>query len=179
MVGDSIASLVHACRSDLGRLDAGSDWLSFVKCYFSNRGFRAVVYYRVARYLTLKRIRYVPALIKARCLSITGAEIACEARIGLGLLITHPVGVVVGSRVIIGDNCTIMQGVNLGEKWSDRNEKQVPIIGNDVILGTGSKVLGGVEIGDRVMVGANSVVIDSIPPDRVVAGVPARILRSF
>ena len=177
MVGDSITGLISACRSDLQRIDGRSDWLRFIKGYFSNRGFRAVVYYRLARYLMLKRVRYLPALIKARSISITGAEIACEADIGPGLVITHPVGVVVGSRVKIGHNCTIMQGVNLGEKWADRSGKQVPIIGNDVILGAGSKVLGGVEIGDRVMVGANSVVMESVPPDKVVGGIPACILR--
>ncbi len=168
---------IHACQKDLERIEGRSDWLSFIKCYFSNRGFRAVVYYRLARYLMVKRVRYIPALIKARCISRTGADIACEAEIGLGLVITHPVGVVVGSRVIIGENCTIMQGVTLGEKWADRCGKQVPIIGNDVILSAGSKVLGGVEIGDRVMVGANAVVTESVPPGKVVGGIPARILR--
>jgi serine O-acetyltransferase len=177
MAGDSIVGLIYACRSDLQRINGRSDLLSFIKCYFSDRGFRAVVYYRLARYLMLRRVRYIPALIKARCISITGAEIACEADIGLGLVITHPVGVVVGSRVIIGKNCTIMQGVNLGEKWADRCGKQVPTIGNNVILGAGSKVLGGVEIGDRVIVGANSVVMESVSPDKVVGGIPARILR--
>jgi serine O-acetyltransferase len=177
MVGDSIAGLIYACRSDLERIDGGSDWLKFIKCYFSHRGFRAVVYYRLARYLMLKRIRYIPALIKARCISITGAEIACEADIGPGLVLTHPVGVVVGSRVTIGENCTIMQGVNLGEKWADRSGKQVPTIGNDVILSAGCKVLGGVEIGDRVTVGANAVVMESVPSDQVVGGIPAHILR--
>jgi serine O-acetyltransferase len=176
MVGGSIAGLIHACRRDLDRIEPGSNWLGFIKCYFSNRGFRAVVYYRLARYLRLKQVRYLPSLIRARCVTITGAEIASEADIGPGLVITHPVGVVVGSRVIIGENCTIMQGVNLGEKWTDRSGKQVPTIGNDVILCAGSKVLGGVEIGDRVIVGANSVVIESIPPSSTAAGVPARIL---
>jgi serine O-acetyltransferase len=175
--GDARMGVIHGCQKDCERIDGRSDWLSVIKCYFSNRGFRAVVYYRLARYLMLKKVRYLPALIKARSISITGAEIAYEADIGLGLVITHPVGVVVGSRVKIGKNCTIMQGVNLGEKWADRCGKQVPIIGDDVILGAGSMVLGGVEIGDGVTVGANSVVMESIPPHRVVAGIPARILR--
>lgn len=112
--------LISTCAADLFRIEKRTDIFSFIKCYFSHRGFRAVVYYRLARYIMLKGIRYIiPSVLKARSISVTGADIACEAEIGPGLLITHPVGIVIGSRVRIGGNSTIMQGVTIGEKWSE------------------------------------------------------------
>lgn len=168
----------YACQKDLERVSGKSNCVNFVRYFFSHRGFRAVVYYRLARYLMLKGFRYIiPSVLKARSISVTGADIACEAEIGPGLLITHPVGIVIGSRVRIGRNSTIMQGVSIGEKWSELSSKRVPVIGENVILGAGSKILGGVEIGDDALVGANSVVIYDIPAGKVVGGIPARIIR--
>lgn len=170
--------LFNACQKDLERVSEKANFVNLVRCYFSHRGFRAVVYYRLARYLMLKGIRYIiPSVLKARSITVTGAEIASEAEIGAGLVITHPVGVVIGSRVKIGENCTIMQGVTIGEKWSEKCGKKVPIIGNRVILGAGCRILGGVVIGDDVLVGANSVVISDIPSGKIAGGIPAHILR--
>jgi serine O-acetyltransferase len=168
--------LPSQCWGDLERLGERVDFITFIRCYFAHRGFRAVVYYRLSRYLMMKGFRFLPSMIKARSISITGAEIAFEAEIGPGLVITHPVGVVVGSRVRIGKNCTLMQGVTIGEKWSEISGKRVPVVGDEVIIGTGSKILGGVTVGDKVFVGANSVVIGDVPAGKVVAGIPARIL---
>lgn len=83
-------------------------------------------------------------------------------------------GVVIHSRAVIGENCTIAQQVTIGGRSGIFN---VPIIGNNVYLGAGCKVLGDVHVGDNVVIGANAVVIHDVPENAIVAGVPAKVLR--
>ena len=85
------------------------------------------------------------------------------------------IGVVIHGRVVIGKNCLIGQGVTIGGKsgWYE-----VPVIGDNVHINAGARLLGPIRIGDNVVIGANSVVVKDVPSDCVVAGVPAKILRS-
>ena len=94
--------------------------------------------------------------------------------IGPGLLIKHGFGSVIDAEKI-GKNCLIFQEVVIGYK--DRNRTGKPIIGNNVHIGPGAKILGPVTIGDNVDVGANAVVTGDVPPNSVVAGIPARFVR--
>jgi serine O-acetyltransferase len=103
---------------------------------------------------------------------ITGADIALRARIGPGLKLFHPSGVVIGPGCVIGARCTIMQGVTLG-----RGAEGSPELGDDVFVGPGAKVFGGLTVGDRSVIGANAVVLDSIPADSFAAGMPAKVIK--
>ena len=84
-------------------------------------------------------------------------------------------GVVVHSRAKIGENCLISQQVTIGGR---SKIPEVPVIGNNVFIGCGAKVLGDVVIGDDCVIGANAVVIHSVEPKSVVAGVPAKVIKS-
>jgi len=86
--------------------------------------------------------------------------------------------VVIHKHAQIGQRCVIRAQVIVGGARPGDEARGVPVIGNDVVLGVGAKILGPVRIGDRAMIGANAVVIDDVPDDTVVAGVPARIIRS-
>jgi serine O-acetyltransferase len=87
-------------------------------------------------------------------------------------------GVVIGETAEIGDNVTIYHGVTLGgTSW--RREKRHPTIGNNVVIGAGAKILGPFKVGDNSKVGAGSVVVNEVPPDSVVVGVPGRITHRF
>lgn len=101
---------------------------------------------------------------------ITGAEIPVTTRIGGGLLLPHPNGIVIHPAVVIGVNCILFQQVTLGT----RGGKAVPLVGNGVDIGPGAKILGGVVIGDHAVIGANAVVLEDVAPGDVVAGIPAR-----
>jgi serine O-acetyltransferase len=103
---------------------------------------------------------------------ITGADIAVRAEIGPGLRLFHPVGVVIGPDCVLGARCTIMQGVTLGAGAGGS-----PHLGDDVFVGAGAKIFGALTIGDRSVIGANAVVIDSVPADSFAAGVPARVIK--
>lgn len=104
---------------------------------------------------------------------VTGAEIPLNCRIGGGLLIPHPNGIVIHPDAVIGPNCLILQQVTIGTAGGD-----APTIGGRVDLGAGAKVLGAVRVGDQAQVGANAVVLHDLPAGCVAVGVPARILPS-
>jgi serine O-acetyltransferase len=171
-------SLRRLLVMDLRRVNDGKSGIAlFIKSYFGDRGFRAVFYYRIANYFTHKGIRYVPTLIRSYSIGKTGSEIMPAAAIGPGLLIKHPVGIVIGKGVIIGSNCTISQNVTLGEKHLSGTAHKYPVIGDNVTICTGAIVIGDVEIGDNSIIGANSVINQNVPPNCVVAGIPGKIIK--
>lgn len=102
---------------------------------------------------------------------VTGADIPLTARIGGGLLMPHPNGIVIHPDVTIGPNCLLMQQVTLGVG----RDSGAPQLGGHVDIGAGAKVLGGVRLGDHAVVGANAVVLSDVPPFHVAVGVPAKI----
>jgi serine O-acetyltransferase len=109
---------------------------------------------------------------------ITGADIPINGRIGGGLLLLHPNGIVIDQDVVIGTNCTIFQQVTIGDARNSRQKGQpVPVIGNNVEIGAGAKVLGDIRVGDHAKIGANAVVLQDIPPHAIAVGIPARIKR--
>jgi serine O-acetyltransferase len=124
-----------------------------------------------------QRSRYLKRLwvLRYRFWSIvTGAEIPLGTRIGGGLLLPHPNGIVIHPAAQIGTNCLIMQQVTLG---TNRDAGGAPVIGNGVDIGPGSHILGPVVIGDGALIGAGSLVLKDVAPRETVAGRPARPLR--
>lgn len=104
---------------------------------------------------------------------VTGAEIHLTAKIGGGLLIPHPNGIVIHPNAVIGPNCLIFQQVTIG---TGGKKPGVPTLGGHVDVGAGAKILGGVVIGDHAKIGANAVVLDDIPAGATAVGIPARIV---
>ena len=101
-----------------------------------------------------------------------GCDIMPQSQIGSGLRIEHPVGIVIGLKVIIGKNCTIAGNCTIGEKYIDqRAVGEYPVIGNNVSLGANSTLLGKIVIGDNVTVGANSLVLKDVTSGKTVTGV--------
>jgi serine O-acetyltransferase len=108
---------------------------------------------------------------------VSGCDIMTGARIGPALSFPHPMGIVIGEAVI-GRNATILQHVTIGKrKLSDSSEPaSYPVIGDNVTIMAGAVVAGRVRIGDGATIGANSVVLDDIPPGAVAVGCPARVI---
>ena len=102
-------------------------------------------------------------------------DIHPAAVLGQGVFIDHAVGVVIGETAEVGDDVTIYQGVTLGGTSLDR-VKRHPTVGNRVTIGAGAKILGAITVGDDSRVGANAVVVKSVPPNSVVVGVPGQII---
>jgi serine O-acetyltransferase len=106
---------------------------------------------------------------------MTAIEIHPGAKIGSDFFIDHGAVVVIGETAEIGNNVTIYSGVVLGGTSLERTKRH-PTIGNNVVIGSGAKVLGPVFIGDNVRIGANSVVVNDVPPNSVVVGIPGKIV---
>ena len=105
----------------------------------------------------------------------TGIEIHPGAVIGRRVFIDHGMGVVIGETAVVGDCCTIYQGVTLGGT-SLKREKRHPTLADNVVVGAGAKVLGNITVGSNARVGANSVVLHDVPAGTVVVGVPGQIV---
>ncbi|MHB1653565.1 MAG: serine O-acetyltransferase [Desulfitobacteriaceae bacterium] len=146
--------------------------LEVIICY---PGFHALLFYRVAHWLYLRKLVLLPRLISQLARFLTGIEIHPGATIGKGFFIDHGTGVVIGETAEIGDDVTIYQGVTLGGTGKEKGKRH-PTIGNNVVIGTGAKILGSFKIGDNVKIGAGSVVNKPVPSDTTVVGVPGRVV---
>lgn len=132
----------------------------------------AIYFYRVSRWLYLHHIPVLPKLI----FLIYNSKIPYQAKIGRESTFGYGgMGVVIHSKSIIGENCTICQQVTIG--GGNSRFPGVPVIGNNVYIAKGSIVMGGITIGNNVTIGANAVVTKPVPDNAIVAGVPAKILR--
>jgi serine O-acetyltransferase len=164
--------------ADLKRFSDGCDNSTMLRLLLRglvSQGFQAILVYRIFRWFHLRGIPTQPLrLLVERFIEITtGISIPAAAEIGKGFRIHHFGCIIFHSNVKIGENCTVYQGVTLGDKGGWGN---APTIGNDVLIGAGAKVLGGISVGDNVVIGANAVVLTSVPSNSIVAGVPAKIV---
>jgi serine O-acetyltransferase len=141
-------------------------------------GFHALLAHRLSHWLWRKNIPILPRLISQLARWMTGIEIHPGAQIGRGFFIDHGMGVVIGETAVIGDFVTLFQGVTLGGTGKERGKRH-PTLGNHVVVGAGAKVLGNITIGDFVKVGANSVVLRSVPSNSTVIGIPGRIIKTI
>lgn len=113
-------------------------------------------------------------LVKQANHVITGSDLAWQAEVGPGLNLLHPTGVVLGKHARIGANCKVQDGVTIGGKGGDNDGH--PVIGDGVTIGCGAKILGPITIGRNATIGANAVVLTSVPEFATAVGVPARTL---
>lgn len=138
--------------------------------------FRAIIRFRIAHYLFLKKHYFLARWYSQRTVRKTGIEIHPGATIGKGLFIDHGYGVVIGETAIVGDNVTLYQGVTLGGTGKEHGKRH-PTVGNNVMISAGAKVLGSFTIGENSKIGAGSVVLSEVPPNSTVVGVPGRVVK--
>lgn len=138
--------------------------------------FYALLFHKVGHYLYKKKWYFLARLLSQLARGLTGIEIHPGATIGKGLFIDHGMGVVIGETCEIGDNVTIYHGVTLGGTGKDHGKRH-PTIGNNVMISTGAKVLGPFKVGDNSRIAANAVVLQEIPEDCTVVGIPGKIVR--
>lgn len=138
--------------------------------------FKVMLHYRLAHKLYLKGHYFWARYVSQRGVRKTGIEIHPGAQIGKGFFIDHGNGVIIGETTVIGDNVTLYQGVTLGGTGKEHGKRH-PTIGNNVMISAGAKVLGSFKIGDNSKIGAGSVVLEEVPPNSTVVGVPGRVVK--
>lgn len=138
-------------------------------------GFHAILIYRVAHFFYQHEWYFLARFLSQWARHITGIEIHPGAQIGKRLLIDHGMGVVIGETAQIGNDCTIYHHVTLGGTGKSQGKRH-PTIGNHVMIGCGAKVLGAISIGDGAKIGANSVVLQNVPPHATVVGIPGKVI---
>ncbi len=148
-----------------------------LEVFLTYAGFQALLVHRLAHRLWKMRIRLFARILAQVARWFTGVEIHPGARIGHGFFIDHGMGVVIGETSEIGDSVTLFQGVTLGGTGKEKGKRH-PTLGNHVVVGSGAKVLGNIRIGDFVKIGANSVVLRSVPSNATVIGIPGRVIKS-
>ena len=139
-------------------------------------GTKAIFFHRIAHFFYKMNLFFIARFISEISRWLTFIEIHPGAQIGRRFVIDHGGGVVIGETTEVGDDCVIYHGVTLGGVSTDA-VKRHPTLGNQVMVGAGAKILGPVTLGDSVKVGANAVVLSDVPPDTIVAGIPARVIK--
>jgi serine O-acetyltransferase len=165
-------------RRDFQRLRAvkGRGFLmALLDAALFDSGFQALAAHRLAHALAGWRVPVLPAVCRRWAIGACGVDILPRAEIGGGCIIAHGIGLVIGGRTVIGEDCTLLHGVTLGEVRFD--ELDCPRVGDRVTIGAGAIVLGGITVGDGAVIGAGAVVLSDVPPGAAVAGVPARVIR--
>ncbi len=145
-----------------------------VLCLYS--GLHALMFYRVSHALHERKHYFFARFVSQYARHVTGIEIHPGATIGKGLFIDHGSGVVIGETAIVGDNCTLYQGVTLGGTGKDTGKRH-PTLGNNVLVGAGAKLLGNFTIGDGAKIAAGAVVLRDVPENCTAVGIPARVVR--
>ena len=138
--------------------------------------FRVMINYRIAHKLYLKKQYFLARWVSQRAARKTGIEIHPGAKIGEGFFIDHGIGVIIGETTEIGDNVTLYQGVTLGGTGKETGKRH-PTICDNVMISAGAKVLGSFTIGENSKIGAGSVVLEEVPPNSTVVGVPGHVIK--
>jgi serine O-acetyltransferase len=149
------------------------DWSREIPTQFwdpSRKLLRSIRRYQAARGPLAPLIRRFAVLQHRFWTVVTGADIPINCKIGGGLLMPHPNGIVIHPEAEIGPNCLFFQQVTIGAN------NGLPRIGGHVDIGAGAKVIGDVTLGDHAVIGANAVVNCDVPENRIAVGVPARVL---
>lgn len=161
-------------RSIIERDPAARTFWEVLTCY---PGVHALLIHRLSHALWQRRLFWLARWSSQVGRWVTGIEIHPGAVIGRRVFIDHGMGVVIGETAVVGDDCTIYQGVTLGGTSLYRGTKRHPTLGKGVVVGAGAQVLGGFTVGDGAKVGSNAVVVKPVPAGATAVGNPARILE--
>ena len=162
--------LRETIRTYRERDPAARSSLEVLLCY---PGLHAVMWHALSHWLWQHQLFLLGRFSSHIARWLTGIEIHPAARLGRRLVIDHGMGVVIGETAEVGDDCYLYHQVTLGVARTDSGKRH-PTVGNNVIIGAGAKVLGPITVGNNARVGANSVVLDNVPNDTTVVGMPAR-----
>jgi serine O-acetyltransferase len=156
--------------------DPAAQGVSSFEILTSWAGVQALLAHRAAHALMEAGVPLLPRAMAYLTRAITGIEIHPAAQIGNEFFIDHGSGVVIGETAAIGNCVTLYQGVTLGGTGFQRGKRH-PTLGNNVTVGSGAKLLGPIAVGDGAKIGANTVVVEDVPPGATVVGNPGHPVK--
>ena len=166
----------HAARADLtATFDRDPACHRYIDPLLYFKGYQALQTHRMAHRLWHMGRKDFAYYLQSRSSMISSLDIHPNAKIGKGIMIDHGHDIVIGETSVVEDNVSMMQGVTLGGTGKEAGDRH-PKIRHGVLIGAGAKVLGNIEIGHCSRIAACSVVLHDVPPNRTVAGVPAKIV---
>ncbi|MGJ9383952.1 serine O-acetyltransferase [Salipaludibacillus sp. CF4.18] len=128
--------------------------------------------------IKLKKYKLISLILENNLIRKYGISVGHNSKIGKRLKMPHPTSIVIGDGVVIGDNVTLYQNVTLGKKMGNINSSHdYPVIGNNVTIFAGAQIIGSVLIGNGSIIGANSVVLESVEENSVYAGIPSKMIK--
>lgn len=172
MITEFFAMMKDDIRSVYERDPAARSTFEIMVTY---AGLHAIWGHRVAHWLWTGRAKLLGRWLSHATRFLTGIEIHPGATIGRRFFIDHGMGVVIGETAEVGENVTLYHGVTLGGTSLERGKRH-PTLEDNVVVGAGAKILGNITIGAGSRIGANAVVVKSVPPNSVVVGVPGQVV---
>jgi serine O-acetyltransferase len=167
-------SLTEYIKSDLFRICGKINLKDFVNHFLFDNQFKVTFWFRVTSYLARNNHPILMPFLKfnyRRVCRRHALDIPYQTKIGKGLLIYHGFGIVINKNAVLGNNVTLSHEVTIGDE-----KGHSPVIGDKVLISPGAKIFGEVTIGENSIIGANSVVIHSVPVNSVSVGIPNRVL---
>ena len=151
--------------------DPACDTLSHALLYF--KGYHAIQCHRIANSLWSSKRKVLALALQSRMSEVYAVDIHPAAKIGKGLLLDHGTGCVIGETAVIGDNCSLLQGVTLGGTGKEVGDRH-PKVADNVLIGASATILGNIVIGEGAQIAAGSLVLKPVSPHTMVAGSPAK-----
>lgn len=172
-----LVSYIRMIRDDINSvMERDPAARSRLEVFLVYSGLHAIWMYRLSHWLWQRKLHFPARWLSQVTRNLTGIEIHPGAVIGGGFFIDHGMGVVIGETAEIGFGVTLYHGVTLGGTCLEKGKRH-PTLGDRVVVGAGAKILGAITIGEDSRIGANAVVVKSVPPNSVVVGVPGQIVQ--
>ncbi|WP_137388930.1 serine O-acetyltransferase [Rhodoligotrophos defluvii] len=173
---EAYPAIGEAARADIVAVyDRDPACSRYVEPLLYFKGFHAVQTYRMAHALWIMGRKDFALYLQSRASQIFSVDIHPAARIGRGIMIDHAHAVVIGETAVVEDDVSMLHDVTLGGTGKDVGDRH-PKVRRGVLIGAGARILGNIEIGHCSRVAAGSVVLHDVPPNRTVAGVPAKVV---
>lgn len=170
-------SLVEFAEADLQAVyERDPAAKGYMQAFMYFKGFLSLQIYRVSHRLWQQGRQTMAHFLQSRVSELFQIDINPAARIGKGVFLDHGTGIVIGETAVVGDDCSILQGVTLGGTGAERGDRH-PKVGKGVLLGAGANVLGNITIGDYAKIASGSVVLKPVPAHCTAAGVPAKLIN--
>ncbi len=170
-------SLVEFAEADLQAVyERDPAAKGYMQAFMYFKGFLSLEIYRVSHRLWQQGRFTMAHFLQSRVSELFQIDINPAARIGKGVFLDHGTGIVIGETAVVGDDCSILQGVTLGGTGAERGDRH-PKIGKGVLLGAGANVLGNITVGDYAKIASGSVVLKPVPAHCTAAGVPAKLIN--